>query len=1030
MGGAAWALDAPDPVPIPDGAIDPSIEAPVPLGVSAGLDGVTGTVEVTVRLAEPAIAESVVDGALAAGTVPTKAEQKSKRTKVDAQQKSFAKSAKALGATELGSIQLAGNVVAVSIDAADLDALAALDNVISVTPLGRYETHSTNADEVESGSLAQAIDYVEAGALHDAGYDGSGVKVAVLDSGIDYTHFNLGGPGDVAFHTACFAVANAPVAGDCADYFGPSAPKVKGGYDFVGDDWPTYGAVKPDANPLDAPSAPRFSGDKAWDGGHGTHVADIIGGRSADESHQGIAPGADLYAVKVCSSVSTSCNGVAILQGMDWSLDPNGDGDISDAVDIVNMSLGSAYGQDQDDSSFAAANLVHAGVTVVVSAGNSADRPFIVGSPSSAPGVISVAQTALPDDLQWVITTDRGITINRSVHQSWSPLPTGVISADLARPTDAGGIGCSQGAFPATMAGKIALIARGICNVSDKALFAQRAGAIAAIIYNNVAGDAPSFSFGSAEAISIPTLTITQAAGTQLVNALATGAVVATIDPASAISLANTMVGTSSRGVTVSENRAKPDIGAPGAWLSAETATGTEETNFGGTSGAAPVVSGAAALLLDKFEKAPPAEIKARLLNGADNANTTPTATGFVTTPISRIGAGEVRVAPAAAAVSWLAGPEGAGNVGFGIPSVTGLYETTLEATLTNTTGKNQKYSFATTFRDAADQASGAVSVTVTPKSATVPKGKTQKVTVHLKIDGAKLADWPFNSVGSNGDGTTLNAPEFDGWITATGAGDSVKLGWTVLPRKAAELSAPASATAVDGVATVEIANASPIAAGPLSIFGLTGTSPELPATGAGAPGSNAAVIDLAATGVRSAGANLQFAMATYERRTVLTYPAEFDVYIDTNNDGQDDFVLYNAENGGFGATGQSIVNVFDLNTGVQSAFFFNIGGFDSSTQVFTVPAAALGLTAGQTFGFSVYAFDNYFTGNLTDAIEGQSYTLGSPKYTPTGVATIAAGDALTLPVSVSNVAGTSESGLLLLYGSAAEKDWGTVAID
>ncbi|GAA3635773.1 S8 family serine peptidase [Microbacterium awajiense] len=1024
MASAAPGLSDPAPVPIPDGALDPTVEAPEPLGLSTSLEGATGTVEVTVRLAEPSIAESVTDGALAEGKAPSKGVQKAKKDKVAGQQKAFAAQAKKLGVTELGSTQLAANLVAVSVDASKLDDLAALPNVISVTPIARYETHSsTSADPAESGSLAQAIEYVEAAALHDDGYDGSGVRVAVLDSGIDYTHANLGGPGDVDFYNTCFAGASAPVTGACADYFGPGAPKVKGGWDFVGDAWPN-GAVVEDANPIDAP------GVAPWNGGHGTHVADIIGGRSADGTHLGIAPGADLYAVKVCSSVATSCNGVAMLQGLDWSLDPNGDGDISDAVDIVNMSLGSSYGQDQDDSSFAAANLVHAGIVVVASAGNSADRPFIVGSPSSAPGVISVAQTALPDDLQWVITTDRGITINRSVHQSWSPQPDGVISAPLVRPTDAGGVGCSEGAFSADTAGKIALISRGTCNVSDKALFAQKAGAIAAIIYNNVAGDAPSFSFGSAEPVTIPTLTITQASGIELVTALSSGPVVATIDPATAISLANTMVGTSSRGVTVTDNRAKPDIGAPGAWLSAETATGDEETNFGGTSGAAPVVSGAAALLIDKFSSATPAEIKARLLNAADSSNTTPTATGFDVTPISRIGAGEVRVAPAAAAVGWLAGPDGAGNVGFGIPSVTGVYETTIEASITNTSNKNEKYSFDVSFRDPADEASGAVSVRVTPSGGVVPKGKTQKLKVHLKIDGSKLADWPFDNVGSNGDGTTLNAPEFDGWITATGAGESLQLGWTVLPRKAAEVTAPDSAKVKNGEASLRIANKSRVAAGPVDIFGLTGTSPQLPATDAGSPGSNAAVIDLAATGVRESGSVLQFAMATYERRTVLTYPAEFDVYIDTDNDGTDDYVLYNAEAGGFAATGQSIIYVVDLSAGTQAAYYYNIGGFDSSTQVFTVPTAALGLTAGQTFGFSVYAFDNYFTGALTDAIEGQSYTVGSPKYTPVGSTVLEPRENLTLPVSVADVDGTSETGLLLLYGSAAEDDWGTVVIE
>ena len=68
----------------------------------------------------------------------------------------------------------------------------------------------------------------------------------------------------------------------------------------------------PDPDPLDAGTG----------GGHGTHVAHIIGGVG------GVAPGVSLYAVKVCSSVSTSCSGIALIQGMEFAVDPNGDGKV------------------------------------------------------------------------------------------------------------------------------------------------------------------------------------------------------------------------------------------------------------------------------------------------------------------------------------------------------------------------------------------------------------------------------------------------------------------------------------------------------------------------------------------------------------------------------------------------------------------------------------------------------------------------------------------------------------------------------
>ena len=100
----------------------------------------------------------------------------------------------------------------------------------------------------------------------------------------------------------------------------------------MGEAWPD-GERTEDPDPIDAPGAPVAMG------GHGTHVADIVAGKTADGSHKGVAPGASLLAVKVCSAVSTSCNGVSRLRGMDFALDPNGDGDISDAADVINMSL-------------------------------------------------------------------------------------------------------------------------------------------------------------------------------------------------------------------------------------------------------------------------------------------------------------------------------------------------------------------------------------------------------------------------------------------------------------------------------------------------------------------------------------------------------------------------------------------------------------------------------------------------------------------------------------------------------------------
>src|SRR4029077_5794804 len=99
--------------------------------------------------------------------------------------------------------------------------------------------------------------------------------------------------------------------------------------------------------------------------GHGTHVADIIGGA------KGVAPKVRLYALKGCSAGATSCSGVGLLQAVDWAVDPNQNGSTKDHLDILNMSLGSDYSSPYiADLPFAVDQATRVGVMTVASAGN------------------------------------------------------------------------------------------------------------------------------------------------------------------------------------------------------------------------------------------------------------------------------------------------------------------------------------------------------------------------------------------------------------------------------------------------------------------------------------------------------------------------------------------------------------------------------------------------------------------------------------------------------------------------------------
>jgi minor extracellular serine protease Vpr len=550
------------------------------------------------------------------------------------------------------------------------------------------------------------------------------------------------------------------------------------------------------------------------------------------------------------------------------------------------------------------------------------------------------------------------------------------------------------------------------------------------IIWNNVAGDPPDFSFGGGAAVTIPTYTISQNDGRALLAAAKAGTVTVTIDPANFTSLTNTTVGTSSRGPAISGIRPKPDIGAPGAWLSAEVGTGNEQTNFSGTSGAAPVITGAAAIVLSKFPKTTPAIVKARLLNAASPENRTPDAqANLFPTPITRIGAGEVRIAPAVTNSGVLLNKTlGSGNVGFGLPHVT--KKTTFSAGLSirNTGSAAKSYQLSPTFRDAANENAG-VSVR-TPTSVTVPAGGVTSFNVQVTIDPAKLAEWPLtHSAGFTGEGTALNGPEFDGLIKAVASDETLHLGWTVLPERSADVSTAGSAKAG---AQITLTNASTVLDGAAQVFGLTGTSPKMPkpAPGTpGSPGSNQAVIDLRAAGVRDDVATnlIQFALAGWQRQTIPLYPAGYEIDIDTNRDGKADFAVFQQEAVGFGSSGQSIVVVLNIATGAAQTFFFTDANFDSATQVLSAPLSALGLTRGSTFDFRVLAFDNYFTGTVTDVIDNQTWTVGSAKFALQGGAaevSVPAGGSLKVRVTSNASAGpTSSTGLLFLYDNAATED-------
>jgi len=873
----------------------------------------------------------------------------------------------------VASTQLVLNAVFVEVDASVLPRLANDRAVMRITPVGNYQL-----------DLSETVPYIGASAVQAKGYTGKGIKVAVLDSGIDYTHAALGGSGDPADYAN-----NDPNVIEPGTF--PTA-KVVGGYDFTGSVWPN-GPEAPDSDPIDDGSA----------AGHGTHVADIIGGKL------GVAPGASLYAVKVCSSVSSSCSGIALIQGMEYSVNPNGDGRLNDRVDIINMSLGSNYGQPFDDDLAAAVdNATRLGVLTVASAGNGGDKPFINGTPAAANTALSVAQTAVPSAFQPLMQITAPASIVGTfpaVFQPWSAPLAGVIEAPVQFGNGAGGnlLGCNAFA-PGSLAGKIVLVDRGACGFSIKISNIAAGGGLAGIIGLVAPGDPFEGGFGGGTP-NVPGYMVSQAVSARLKSGLPN--TVVRFDPAFGIPLAGTMVGSSSRGPQHEDTHLiKPEIGAPGASVSAIAGSGTGTGPFGGTSGAAPMVAGSAALLLEATggTKATakgtasgkaighgltPVEVKARLMNNGFTAVVNNPLTGELA-PISRIGGGEVRVdrAVKAPAAAWdNAVPQGALSFGF-VDVADEVVTITRTVRVRNYSNKRISYTVTPSFRFANDEANGAVSVSA-PSTVSVGPGRGSDTLfdVSITINGSMLRGNFMNSGNLGADPATLTTNEYDGYLVLDDSKHPIHLAWHVLPRKAARVTPDTTALVPGSFPQVIGLDNTGAGTAQNDAYALLATSPRL---AVGGRGEQSPTPDIRAVGINTfpvpagfCSGNASFLWAfsinTWERQQHLL-PVSHQVYLDTNRDGIDDYVVLNRDASGLTtiADGRQVAWAVNLSTGSASAFFFAEHSTNTGNTVLLVCAEQIGMSGADLLAtnvdMDVFAQDFYF-GGPSDLVEGLTVT-------------------------------------------------------
>jgi minor extracellular serine protease Vpr len=462
------------------------------------------------------------------------------------------------------------------------------------------------------------------------GLTGRGLRIGVIDTGIDFTHTMFAGSGDPEQFKAIDPKAPTPLF--------PTA-KIPGGIDLVGDDYSPGSPNRsqkipaPDSNPLD------FNG-------HGTHVAATVAGLGDGvTSYDGVAPEASLYGIKVFGKNSTS--DAVVIAALEYSLDPNGDLDPADRLDIVNLSLGSSYGKPSLNYTEAIKNMVKAGVSVVAAAGNAGDNPFIVGAPSTTPEAFSVA--AGIDNMVHNVEVE-GSKFSVSGTEETIISPYAQFSKDMTGSTLTSLVayaGLAAEELPADIAmavnGKIALVDRGVNAFAEKAEFVLKAGAIGVVIANNSPAD-PIVAGGGEGALTIPVVMIKRVDGEKIKAALQKGEKVEFTFSSdikfSRTELIDTITDFSSRGPRSEDGLIKPEIVAPGQQIiAADTGTGTGVVRLNGTSMASPHMAGVMALMKQKYPQLSVMDHKNILMSRTQIINT-PTGTRY---PVSAQGAGKSR---------------------------------------------------------------------------------------------------------------------------------------------------------------------------------------------------------------------------------------------------------------------------------------------------------------------------------------------------------------------------------------------------
>ncbi len=598
------------------------------------------------------------------------------------------------------------------------------------------------------------------------GIHGENVKVADIDTGLDYIHTDFGGPGSSGYsvvtdHSSPGSVPNA--------YF--PTPKVPGGYDFAGDAYDANNSPSPDPDPFDC-------------NGHGTATASLIAGygvtnagftysgsydgsnpmMSALSISPGFAPAAKIYPLRVFG-----CAGATnlVVEAIEWSMDPNGDGNFSDHMDVVNMSLGADDGYADDPDDVAASNAASIGVIICSAAGNAGDTYYVHSSPAAASGTMSCAatyndQNGFIYNANVTANAPAGIAGQKyfSIYGSASPaVGGGGLTGDLVYGVPNNALTAFTNA--ADISGKICLIDRGAVSFVDMITKASNAGAIGVVVNNfNHPGDPPivmatggqppipavmisktdrdtintaagGFDGTTGEPTTATNVTMNNDAGTLVLPANGPGAL-------AGAGSTDTVPSYTSRGPRLPDTALKPDIAAPAEVTGvAVVGSGNGFENFNGTSSATPHVAGSMALITQMHPTWSVQEREALACETATHDLAT-TVGGSTLIGVGRIGAGRVDLTKASNAnvVAYNGTDPNLIGVSFGdveVP-VDGSKTLSKSVKVTNKGGTDVTYDI--TYQDVT-AASGA-SFTL-PASVTVLANSTNTFNVTFSATGSAL---------------------------------------------------------------------------------------------------------------------------------------------------------------------------------------------------------------------------------------------------------------------------------------------------